>query len=146
MASRVESLDATGAGSGELGGGIPGGNPGGGGGGGNWKTFASRVGSKEGGAGGGKEPGAVKEVPMDFKTKEYDIIEEDMAPHTHPEIAEEQEMTKASSRRLQISLEHRSCFSTTHLPLISTSNAVQRIAAKLVPKASACALQMTATQ
>ena len=43
--------------------------------------------------------GAVKGAPMDFKTKEYDIIEEDIAPHTHPEVDEEQDL-KASNRRL----------------------------------------------
>ena len=43
---------------------------------------------------------------MDFKTKDFDIIEEDTAPHTHPQAAEDQEMDESSIRRLRISMEH----------------------------------------
>ena len=50
--------------------------------------------------------GAVNGVPMDYKTKDYDIIEEDVSPHTHSEEAEDPEADDSSSRRLRISPKH----------------------------------------
>ena len=50
--------------------------------------------------------GAVSGVPMDYKTKDFDIIEEDMAPNTHPEAAEDQDIDESSIRRPRISMEH----------------------------------------
>ena len=50
--------------------------------------------------------GAVQGVPMDFRTKEYDIIEEDQAPHLHPEPNEDAEAVEPSSRRLRITNGH----------------------------------------
>ena len=35
--------------------------------------------------------GIITGVPMDFKTKDYDIIEEEVSPHTHPEDVEDPE-------------------------------------------------------
>ena len=49
--------------------------------------------------------GLIKGVPMDFKTKDFDIIEEDIAPHTHPEVVEDVEPEEIASRRLRISME-----------------------------------------
>ena len=46
--------------------------------------------------------GAVSGIPMDFKTKDYDSIEEDASPHTHPEDTEDPEVPDSLSRRLQI--------------------------------------------
>ena len=50
--------------------------------------------------------GAVAGVPMDYKTREYDVIEEDTAPHNHPEPVEDQEAIETESRRLAINIEH----------------------------------------
>ena len=44
-------------------------------------------------------------VPMDYKTKEYDAIEEETSPHTHPEDMEDQEMDVSASRRLRVTPE-----------------------------------------
>ena len=57
-------------------------------------------------AGAWKKVGAVSGVPLDFKTKDFDIIEEDVAPHAHPEASEEQEVDESSIRRLRITMEH----------------------------------------
>ena len=50
--------------------------------------------------------GAITGVPMDYKTREYDVIEEDAAPHTHPEPAEDQEAIEFASRRLRLNFGH----------------------------------------
>ena len=50
--------------------------------------------------------GAVSGVPMDFKTKDYDIIEEEASPHTHPEENEDLELNEPLSRRRQITAQH----------------------------------------
>ena len=48
--------------------------------------------------------GQVTGVPMDYKTKDYDAIEEDAAPHQHPEDLDGEIIREA--RRLQISYQH----------------------------------------
>ena len=50
--------------------------------------------------------GVISGVPMDYKTKEFDVIEEEAAPHTHPEATEDAEVEEASSRRLRVTVEH----------------------------------------
>ena len=50
--------------------------------------------------------GLVTGVPMDFKTKDFDVIEEDAAPHNHPEVVEDPEVDDVASRRLRIGMEH----------------------------------------
>ena len=49
--------------------------------------------------------GAVTGVPMDHKTRDYDVIEEDAAPHNHPEPLEDSETIEIERRRLRITLE-----------------------------------------
>ena len=50
--------------------------------------------------------GVISGTPMDFKTRDYDIIEEHEAPHTHPDASEDPEMDESAFRRLRISAEH----------------------------------------
>ena len=50
--------------------------------------------------------GMVKGTPMDFKTKEYDSIEEDVSPHTHPDDRDDQDLVERENRRMQISYPH----------------------------------------
>ena len=47
--------------------------------------------------------GLVQGVPMDFKTKDYDKIEEEVSPHTHHEEREDPEASERETRRMQIS-------------------------------------------
>ena len=49
--------------------------------------------------------GAVTGMPMDHKTRDYDVIEEDAAPHNHPEPLEDSEAIGVEKRRLRITLE-----------------------------------------
>ena len=50
--------------------------------------------------------GAIQGMPMDYKTREYDVIEEDASPHSHSEPAEDPEMAEIELRRLRITFEH----------------------------------------
>lgn len=50
--------------------------------------------------------GAIAGVPMDYRTKDYDVIEEDAAPHSHPEPVEDPETEEIERRRLRITFEH----------------------------------------
>ena len=56
---------------------------------------------------------AIAGTPMELKTQNLNIIEEDIDPHAHPEEHDDKDVEKIETRRLQISMKHLRDFGYT---------------------------------